>query len=652
MIQFLKAGRFGSVVIGLAVLASGTDAVGQAPQGKVTSLRQVQGRVRCVATSPDGTLLVAAGGPWRGCGPFWAFLADARNYQTRFEFTPSEDTSDVTCVSFSPDSRQLALGTDSGFLFVYDTRSGKLVTTFRSHDASVTYIAFAAKTNKIVTGGSDHVVIVRDLSKPEQKLTTIQLDEEWLVRGGISSDGKRLYLTGGDYSIKIIDLLSGMTLVTRRTKESCQSLAVSPDQATIAVGFWDGTVAILDPNTLRTITELTAFRGIDPGVISIGFSADGKSLLTGGFGGVAKAWDVQSWKPRFTSEEHWGPIKALTMSGDILVTASDRERNVRFWDLKNSKEILLSLNEFRAIAHALAVAPNGQVLATGGCAFGLNGPAEVILWDLKTGERLAQTKRHGLTNQEVDSMITNTSSLVNGLTFSDNSKFVASAEPSGRIRVLDVPSLREVFSVTESATRFPRLVFSPDSRNLCACLNPDAGQRQATIKVWSIADRREIFSLTEDGDRYSAGFSPTNANLLLATRGLVSTVDLKRKQIVNRTPFKEMMNAELVGASKIMLINKGGLALHELPSFDLVAQIHAAKSPFDRVLVAPTGKKMATVDQAGKLVCWELPSGKAIGPMREASSVSALAFAPDGETLFIADERRFTVQPVRVVPKE
>jgi WD40 repeat protein len=105
------------------------------------------------------------------------------------------------------------------------------------------------------------------------------------------------------------------------------ALAVSPDGRTLAVGRADGTIALLDAASGRSLATLT---GHQLRVTLLAFTADQRTLASGGADGTVRLWSLATHSELFVLER-WashGP-KALAFSpdGTTLVTGGSSMEN-------------------------------------------------------------------------------------------------------------------------------------------------------------------------------------------------------------------------------------------------------------------------------------------------------------------------------------
>ncbi|MFP4575509.1 MAG: WD40 repeat domain-containing protein, partial [Coleofasciculus sp.] len=127
---------------------------------------------------------------------------------------------------------------------LWDVQTGKEITTFLGHGASVNSVSF-------------------------------------------SPDGKTLASGSGDNTIKLWDVQTGKEITTLQDT-SVNSVSFSPDGQTLASGSAD-TIKLWD---VQTGKEITTPLGHDNSVISVSFSPDGQTLAFGSFDNTIKLWNV------------------------------------------------------------------------------------------------------------------------------------------------------------------------------------------------------------------------------------------------------------------------------------------------------------------------------------------------------------------------
>ena len=115
------------------------------------------------------------------------------------------------------------------------------------------------------------------------------------------------------------------------------------------------------------------------------FTADGKTLATGGADQVIRLWDVKDRREKSATVGHQGPIHAVAVAPDgrILATAG-ADATIRLWDRATGRERGQLVGQGKYLS-ALAFTPDGRGLLSTG-----SPPSDetVRLWDIATSKEV------------------------------------------------------------------------------------------------------------------------------------------------------------------------------------------------------------------------------------------------------------------------
>jgi WD40 repeat protein len=137
-----------------------------------------------------------------------------------------------------------------------------------------------------------------------------------------SRDGSALYIALNDGGLVRI---AAESYVPEQRRPGCDvsvsTLAVMPDN--LIVGYIDGTIALLDPVTLKEKARICAHNAQ---VTSLATAPNGLLFATGSADGTAKLWSITNRASLATIDGHEVGVTALAFSKDstILLSASNR----------------------------------------------------------------------------------------------------------------------------------------------------------------------------------------------------------------------------------------------------------------------------------------------------------------------------------------
>jgi WD40 repeat protein len=187
--------------------------------------------------------------------------------------------------------------------------------------------------------------------------------------GCFSPDGALLTSRRGD-RVMLWRVADGTLLHVLETPAGWwESVAFSPDGATLASGSNDGTVWLWRVSDGAPLRTLEGHRG---GVDSVAFSPDGATLASGSWDNTVRLWNVKDGTLLHVLEGRDGHFSP---DGALLILES-QDAKVRLWDVKDgTSRHVLNGRDGR-------FSPDGALLALG------SRDGKVRLWDVKDGTLL------------------------------------------------------------------------------------------------------------------------------------------------------------------------------------------------------------------------------------------------------------------------
>ena len=207
----------------------------------------------------------------------------------------------VSCITFSPDGKILASGSEDNTIRLWDANTGQHKKTLTGHTNRVNSVAFSPDGKTLASGSLDGSIYLWDVTRGELKQ---KLANQNLMRlptnmyppynhsVSFSGDGQMLASGGPDNTIRLWDVVTGeqkQTLIGHASRVYC--ISFSPDSATLVSGHRDGTIRLWDANTGQYKSMLLGHTNI---VTSVAFSPDRQTLASGSRDCSVLLWDFAS----------------------------------------------------------------------------------------------------------------------------------------------------------------------------------------------------------------------------------------------------------------------------------------------------------------------------------------------------------------------
>ena len=436
---------------------------------------------------------------------------------------------DIRSISFSPDGRTLASGSDeySGRydrINMWNVETGELV-KFLKGDLGV-FVLFSPNGESLASGGSDDNTVKLWSVQTWKQITTFRDHTNWVHSLSFSPDGKTLATGCWDKTIKLWNVETGSLIksLIGVSSSSFVNVIFSQDGRFL---FGPGANNVIKIWNVRTGRSIKTLQGVAESVYEISLAPDGNTLAGASADGMIKLWNIRTGKLTGILKGHTSRLYDVSISpnSSILASASNDKR-IKLWSLKTGQQLksitgsnnpdsfgvlfpsstlfstdnnilaidfdedpimLWDINKSEVIKtfqgySPLAFSPNGKMLA------GSGGSKIINLWDIETGQLLKQFESHAWSI----AFSPDNKTLVSGGQLEDEIIKLWNVENGELIRTFEGHESM-VFSVS----------FSPDGRTLAS------GSYDKTVRLWDVESGKQIKSFEGHIDRVkSVTFSP------------------------------------------------------------------------------------------------------------------------------------------------
>jgi WD40 repeat protein/tRNA A-37 threonylcarbamoyl transferase component Bud32 len=459
-----------------------------------------------VRFSPDGSV-VAAGGLEANHVTLWD--AATGRVLGRPITTNPPGTGGAQSISFSPDSKRIAVPGAGGTVGIWEVATGRrvgrpLVVGLAEVGAAV----FADGGRTLIASDDSGAVSTLDVASGRLVGSPLSVGNQVADSLDLSPDGRLLAAASFDGRVFVWDRPSGTLFGTalRADASPVNDVVFSPDGRTLVTAHLRSTVA-WDLSGGHVLGAPLGRAG-DP-VTDVAFSSDGRWLVAGQFDGDTVVYDAR--RRQAARRIEGGPVvSTVAVDPDAtLVAVGTVDGVVRLFDRATGAAVGSPLDVGSGAVWQVAFSPDGGLLAvafdpngTGDAFYTQQRQGEIQLWDVASRRRAGRAIRPG-------------GGSVFSVAFSSDGALLATGSYAGRLDLWDVATRRHQGTPLRVADDgVLSVAFDPSGRLVAG------GGATGPVRVWRAGDGSPAFPPLSGHTGYVTGTAFDPAGRLLATTSL------------------------------------------------------------------------------------------------------------------------------------
>jgi WD40 repeat protein len=367
----------------------------------------------------------------------------------------------------------------------------------------------------------------------------------------------------------------------------------------------------------------------DAGRLAV-FAPDGSRILTGSRDGhAAQVWDVVSrrliavlrrpgvlWMAALAPD--WTHV--VTVSRDEIVQLDKKwpAPDVVLWDLKSGGRIA-TLEGHEAAVVSVAFSPDGTRIVTA------SDDKTARLWDPTEGRQIGAPMVH--------------EALINSAAFSPDGKRIVTASSDKTARIWDAASGRQILVLKGHESEVSSAAFSADGKRVLTTALYDK-----TARVWDAASGRELAELAGPaGPLDFAAFSPDGTRIVTVSREKAARVwdAASGRELFTLTGHNNWVDDAAFSPDGMRIVTASDdstARLWDARSGRLIAVLAGHEEPLNAAAFSPDGMRVVTVSRDGVRLWDAFMARTTVILAGHELGVENAAFSADGTRIVTASD--------------
>ena len=495
----------------------------------------------------------------------------------------------IGCLSYSPDSKIIASGSNDQTIRLWDVNTGKHIRTLTGHESDITKLSFSPDGSTLISVCRDMTINFWDITSGALKLPfaiqgvfTDKIEPKEKIKGTFFSPDKNILVTAGEFrTIHLWDTTNGILKHTfsdnyqenKKTEnvKRVENVLFSPDEKLVLSLVADHEIRLWDLESGKRIRFYGNVRSITK---KASFSPDGKTLATGDYSGVIQIWDIESGKNIKTVSnisirlilhsyrEYNSYNMTFAQNGEKFVT-TEHDGTIYVWDtVKKQLHTLLKKDNSKFLPfNSVLTSPDGHTIAS----WSIREEETIQLWNADIGEHKRTLEGYKGGNKRV--------------VFSMDGRTLASwsSYQDTTIRLWDVATGRHKKTLKGHKNLIESVTFSPDGKTLVS------GGRDGTILLWDANTGKHKKTLIDRGSNNKSGIQS----------GPIMVLEFDS-------------DGEILATGDL----NGIIHLWDVSSWKKERTLKGHVNTITSIIFSPDGHSLASTSKDGTARLWDVDTGK------------------------------------------